>query len=97
MQDHKKLKYEKISLLALFLFVLVGFASAQVSSVEYGKSRLQFKKFKWKYYQTRNFNSYFNQDGQELAKYVAQVAEEELPGIEKFVEFNLHRRATIII
>lgn len=97
MQDHKKPMYKKISLLALFLFVLVGFASAQVSSVEYGKSRLQFKKFKWNYYQTRNFNSYFNQDGQELAKYVAQVAEEELPGIEKFVEFNMQRRANIII
>ncbi|MEO6836966.1 MAG: hypothetical protein ABI261_03235 [Ginsengibacter sp.] len=97
MQDHKKPMYKKIILSALFLFVLIGFASAQVSSVEFGKSRLQFKKFKWQYYQTRNFNSYFNQDGQELAKYIAQVAEEELPGIEKFVDFSLQRRANIII
>ena len=97
MQDHKKPMYKKIFLFSLFLFVIAGVATAQVSSVEYGKSRLQFKKMKWQYYQTRNFNSYFNQDGQELAKYVAQVAEEELPGIEKFVEFNLQRRANIII
>ncbi|HET7118527.1 MAG TPA: hypothetical protein VFI29_18680, partial [Hanamia sp.] len=97
MQDHKKPMYKKIFLFSLFLFVIACAASAQVSSVEYGKSRLQFKKFKWQYYQTRNFNSYFNQDGQELAKYVAQVAEEELPGIEKFVEFSLQRRANIII
>ena len=97
MQDHKKPMYKKIFLLSLFLFVIAGFASAQVSSVEFGKNRLQFKKMKWQYYQTQNFNSYFNQNGQEIAKYVAQVAEEELPGIEKFVEFSLQRRANIVI
>ena len=97
MQDHTKPMYKKIFLFSLFLFVIAGIANAQVSSVEYGKNRVQFKKFKWQYYQTRNFNSYFNQDGQELAKYVAQVAEEELPGIEKFVEFSLQRRANIVI
>lgn len=97
MQDHKKPMYKKIFLFSLFLFVITCATSAQVSSVEYGKNRLQFKKMKWQYYQTQNFNSYFNQGGKELGKYVAQVAEEELPGIEKFVEFNLQRRANIII
>ena len=65
--------------------------------MEFGKNRVQYKKFKWQYYQTTNFNAYFNQKGQEIAKYVAQVAEEELPGIEKFVEYSLQRRANIII
>jgi len=97
MQDHKKSMYKKIFLLSLFSFVFAGFASAQVSSVIYGRNRVQYKKFKWQYYQTRNFNSYFNQDGQELGKFVAQVAEEELPGIERFVDFNLERRVNILI
>jgi hypothetical protein len=97
MQDHKKPLYKEIFLLSLFLCVIAVLASAQVSSVEFGKNRLQFKKLKWQYYQTQNFNSYFNQNGQELAKYVAQIAEEELPGIEKFVEFSLQRRANIVI
>jgi hypothetical protein len=96
MQDLKKSTYKKIFLFSLFLFA-AGFAGAQVSTVQFGKNRLQFKKFKWQYYQTQNFNSYFNQDGQELAKYVAQVAEEELPGIEKSVEYSLQRRANIVI
>src|SRR3982751_6537865 len=59
-------------------------ASAQVNAVEFGKNRVQYKKFKWQFYQTRNFNTYFNQNGQELAKFVAQVAEEEAPKIEAF-------------
>ncbi|MEO8819371.1 MAG: hypothetical protein ABI267_02515 [Ginsengibacter sp.] len=96
MQDFKRLKYKKIALFFLFLFA-AGFANAQVSTVQFGKNRLQFKKFKWQYYQTLNFNSYFHQDGQELAKFVAQAAEQELPDIEKFVGYNLQRRANIII
>ncbi|KAA9042283.1 hypothetical protein FW778_06875 [Ginsengibacter hankyongi] len=84
--------------LLLSLFFFLGLiVNAQVSSVQFGKNRVQYKKFKWQYYQTKNFNSYFNQNGQELAKYVAQVAEEELPAMEKFVEFSLQRRANIII
>ena len=97
MQYHKNHIDKKIFLLVAFFFILGLMANAQVSSVEFGKNRVQFKKFKWQYYQTTNFNSYFNQNGQEIAKYVAQVAEEELPGIEKFVEYSLQRRANIII
>ena len=52
---------------------------------------------KWKYYQTPNFNTYFNQNGDPLAKYVAQVAEKELTGIEQQVEYGLQRRANIVM
>ncbi|MBL0335439.1 MAG: hypothetical protein IPP73_09070 [Chitinophagaceae bacterium] len=77
------------------LFCVV--ADAQVNTVEFGKNRVQYQKFKWKYYQTENFNSYFSQDGLGLGKYVAQIAEEELPGIEEFVEYGLQRRANIVV
>ncbi|MEO7960319.1 MAG: hypothetical protein ABIR19_02160, partial [Ginsengibacter sp.] len=96
MQDHKKRRHKKIFLLIGFFFLTI-FSFGQVSSVEFGKNRVQYKKFKWQYYQSANFNSYFNQSGQELAKYVLQVAEEELPAVEKFVEYSLQRRANIVI
>jgi hypothetical protein len=70
---------------------------AQVNAVEFGKNRVQYQKFKWKYYQSENFNTYFNQDGLELGKFVAQVAEAELPSIEEFVEYGLQRRANIVV
>ena len=85
----------------IFLFLLsfttISISIAQVSGVEFGKNRIQYKKFNWQYYQTQNFNTYFSQNGQELAKYVAQVAEKELPGIESFTEYSLQRRANIVI
>ena len=85
----------------LLLFVLLSLvynaSVAQVNAVEFGKNRIQYKKFNWKFYQSPNFNSYFNQGGLELGKYVAQVAEEELPAIENDVEYGLQRRVNIII
>src|ERR1043166_5753980 len=86
------------SLLAVCLFVFAGTGvNAQVSTVEFGKNRVQYQKFNWKYYQTENFNTYFSQDGLGLGKYVAQIAENELPGIEEFVEYGLQRRINIVV
>lgn len=97
MQDPHKLKLKEFFLIACTLFFFLLNASAQVNTVEFGKNRLQFKHMKWKYYQTENFNTYFNQNGDPLAKYVAEVAEKELPGIEQQVEYGLQRRANIVV
>jgi len=82
---------------SVFGLAIIIATQAQVSAVEFGKNRIQYQKFKWKYYQTENFNTYFNQDGLELGKYVAQIAEVELPSIEEFVEYGLQRRANIAV
>jgi len=98
MQDQKIRIPFKFYLLFIFLiFSLPVTMVAQVSSVTFGKNRVQFKKLKWQYYQTSNFNCYFYDQGQQLAKYVMQIAEEELPSVEKFVEYSLQRRANILI
>ena len=90
-------KYSRIFIISLLLLSVSIISFAQVSAVEFGKNRLQFKKFKWQYYQTRNFNVYFNQNGLEIAKFVAQSAEKELPFIEKAAEYSLQRRANIVV
>src|SRR3984885_13994015 len=92
-----RLKSHRFLWTLLVLFSCSGSLRAQVNTVEFGKNRLQFKNFKWQYYQTPNFNTYFNQGGQELAKYVLQEAEKDLPGREKFVEYGLQRRANIVL
>ena len=86
-------------LICVFIFVAVlpNFSHAQVNSVEYGKNRVQFKKFDWKFYQSPNFYTYFNKGGLEIAKFAAQVAEEELPSIEEAVEYSLQRRANMVV
>jgi hypothetical protein len=91
-EDSMKKIISSVIGLAIFLTT-----QAQVNAVEFGKNRVQYQKFKWKYYQSENFNTYFNQDGLELGKFVAQVAETELPSIEEFVEYGLQRRANIVV
>ena len=83
--------------LVMIAFILTSTSLAQVNTVEFGKNRVQYKKFKWQYYQTSNFNVYFNEGGKELAKYVAQEAEKELPQIETAAEYSLQRRANLIV
>ncbi|MCX8019818.1 MAG: hypothetical protein N2747_04920 [Chitinophagaceae bacterium] len=83
-----------------FLFFPVFTAvsvAAQVNTVQYGKNRVQYQLFKWKYYQTENFNTYFSQDGLGLGKVVAQLAEKELPSLEEFIEYGAQRRINIIV
>lgn len=94
---YRMAKFSRISLFSLFLLSVSYFAVAQVNSVEFGKNRVQYKKFKWKYYQTKNFNVYYSQNGEELAKYIAQSAEKELPQIEAAAEYSLQRRANIVV
>jgi hypothetical protein len=90
-------KFSRIFLFSIVFLLVAFFSKAQVNAVTFGKNRIQYKKFKWEYYQTKNFNVYFNKGGQELAKYVAQAAEKELPEIEAAAEYSLQRRANIIL
>ena len=93
MQSNRLLSSVFIFLTACFPF----FLTAQVNTVDYGKNRIQYKKFHWKFYQTDNFNTYSNQGGLELGKFVAQVAEDELKSIEDATEYSLQRKADIIV
>ncbi|OQP64885.1 hypothetical protein A3860_19230 [Niastella vici] len=95
-QNQPKTKsFSSVPFLLAILLPTVLFA--QVNTVEFGKNRVQYRKFKWQYYQSTNFNTYFYENGKTIANYVAQVAENELPGLEQFVEYGLQRRANIVI
>ena len=89
----KRWKNQLMMLVCVFPLLV----SAQVNTVEYGKNRIQYKKFKYKFYQSPNFNIYVGQGGTELGKFVSQVAEEELPQLETFMEYSLQRRTNIVV
>lgn len=82
-----------------FTILLIGtfHVKAQTNTVEFGQNRVQFKNFKWRYYTTRHFNTYFSQNGLELGKYVAQAAEKELPGLEEFMEYTFRQKVNIVV
>jgi hypothetical protein len=82
---------------SILLLLLFNQATAQINMVEFGKNRVQHTKFKWSFYQSPNFNVHYNLNGLELAKFTTQVAEEELPSLEDFIEFGIQRRLNIVL
>ena len=85
------------STLTAFVSICSIASIAQVNTVEFGKNRVQYQKFRWEYFQSDNFNDYFTEDATGLGKFVSLVAEKELPSIETFVEYGLQRRINIVV
>ncbi|ATL46894.1 hypothetical protein COR50_06700 [Chitinophaga caeni] len=79
------------------IFISPLISQAQTNTVTFGQNRVQYKNFKWRFYTTKHFHTYFSQNGLELGKYVAQVAEKELPSLEEFMEFTFRQRVEIIV
>lgn len=63
----------------------------------FGKSRVQFNDFVWKFYRFEKFDVYYNQDGEELAKYTANEIQRLIIQEEEFFNYNLEKRLVVIL
>ncbi len=81
---------------ALLLMAWVA-AFPQGTNVEFGKNRVQYHDFTWSYYQSENFVTYYYLGGQEIGKFAARLAEEELPSIEGILDYTLNERIEILV
>ncbi len=64
---------------------------------EYGKNRIQFKYFDWKYYNFERCQVYFYDGGRDLAQYVAYRVQRELEQVEKKMDFQLEDKIQVLI
>lgn len=65
--------------------------------MEFGKNRVQYNDFYWNFYRFDKFDTYFNEYGAPLAEFTAKYAEEEIPKIENYFDYNLDKRIIFII
>jgi len=87
-------------LLLAILFTAVGVltAHAQFSgTLPFGKNKVQYQKFEWKYIQSENFDVYFHQGGEYAAKFTAMKAEEALSKIENTLSYSITKRIVFIV
>ncbi|HEY6952222.1 MAG TPA: biopolymer transporter Tol [Bacteroidota bacterium] len=75
--------------------IVAGIADAQNSV--YGKNKVQYKNFQWQFIQTDHFDIYFSQDGEQLADFAAQVAEDSYKDIKRLVRYEINNRISIIV
>lgn len=77
-------KLVKLSLVCLLLLGVANYGLAQTNVEVFGKNRVQYKRFDWKYYNAEHFKIYhYDRSGQGLARYVAEQAEQDISAIER--------------
>ena len=76
-----------------FIFIIFSCTYAQ----SFGQNKVQYKDFDWNYIQTSHFDIYYYDDQQDLAEFVADVAEESYEQISIHLRWNLKNRVSIMV
>jgi hypothetical protein len=64
---------------------------------EYGKNRVEFNEFEWKYYRFEKIDIYFYKSSEEIARQAAQMAHENLRELERLLDAPINDRMHIIV
>lgn len=92
---------KKSDILIVTLLLFFSFpAAAQFyngSQLNFGKSRVQYNDFIWSYFRFDKFDTYFYQNGKELATYTAEYADKHIKEIELSLQSNLEERVQFIV
>lgn len=86
-------------LILLFVF-LPWMLKAQFyngSNMNFGKNRVQWGNTIWFFYRFDQFDTYFYLNGEELAKYTAQYADEQLPLMERRLQTALTEKIQFVV
>ncbi len=87
----------------LLLFLLPLAMSAALprqifsQSTNFGKNKVQYREFHWKYIQSPHFDIYYYEGGYEIAQFCAEIAESSLTSIEKTVRYDITQRIAILV
>ena len=72
-----------LRILILLLLILSLPAAAQTNLEVFGQNRVQYKRFAWKYFEAKHFKIYhYDRAGADLARYVAEQAEQDVTAVE---------------
>ena len=87
-----------IALLVYLALLLHNGVVAQSAATEtFGQNRVQYKEFAFSYYQSDNFITHFYQGGQDVAKYVIKVAEDNVEELSKMLDYRYKKKIDIIV
>lgn len=84
----------KISLLSIVSFLL----AFSISFAQFGKNKVQYQTFDWKYIESEHFDIYFYDGEQYLAEFVAVEAERALASIMSTLShYTMNKRTPIVV
>lgn len=83
---------------SLIVFCISNQLFAQANVEVFGQNRVQYRRFQWKYFDTKHFRIYhYDRDGATLARYVAEQAERDISVVEQRVSGTFPRRFKIVL
>ncbi len=88
---------------ALFLLQAVALlagnaAQAQTNLEVFGHNRIQYRKYDWKYFETKHFRIYhYDAAGKQLARYVSEQVENDITIVEKRMGGSFPRKFSIVV
>ncbi len=102
MSSKKTSFYQIFGSSLVVLFVLVGSHKSHSQfytgmQMEFGKNRVQYRDLIWSYYRYGKFDTYFYQNGNELAIYTSLYAKKYLSQLESEMQTSLDRKVQFII
>ena len=83
--------------IALFLCGLLLGGTALSQQTDFGKNKVQYKKFEWSYIQTDHLDIYFAQDGEYMAQFAAVAAESAYASISRSFKYQIVNRIPLIL
>ncbi|MBR9998762.1 MAG: translocation protein TolB [Cyclobacteriaceae bacterium] len=85
--------------IVLFSLIFLAFhvANAQMTIEQFGKNRLQYKMFDWRYLSSENFEVYYYDGGEDIAKQAAEFLEDEFERITDIIGYSPYTKTRIFL
>ncbi|RTQ45020.1 hypothetical protein EJV47_26950 [Hymenobacter gummosus] len=83
--------------LGLVFLTSAGAVQAQTAQESFGRTRIQYKNFDWQLLSTANFNVYYYQGGEAMARRAAEYAEQELQRITSLIGYYPYSKTTVML
>jgi len=64
---------------------------------DFGKNRVQYEDFTWQYLRFNTYDTYFYENGKELAIFTSEIADEKIKYFENFFELSLQKRIQFLV
>ena len=84
----------RFNLALAFLTLLLCSASV---FAQFGQNKVQYKTFNWSYLQSKHFDVYFTEGGEDIAQFTAFVAESSLTSLTNNIGYQIKNRIPIIV
>ena len=87
----------RLYFIALLFILLTGTAQAQIVQEQFGKNRVQYKNFNWRFYSSDNFDIYFYDGGESNALVAAKYLEKEFERITDVIGYAPYTKTKIFL